>query len=472
MLSALLALVFGQLWTQEPQHPPSVSEGQAVGVLASADSTWEARFQAIKALEHHRFTKEEVAGLQSALASASTEPSGTCTHPPEPCVVEIGPCLSPAGFILTAVRESNVRDAFVKAALGVLDDPDDVFALPAARDILAGAGHPRGESEAVTLLSAGRYCVGAGTRMLRTLPKLSDEARRGLVDFFKIPQRNGHLVLAALAGRPEPWAQSMISKALRHRDTSARLGIVKAIGEEKEISRYVQRELLESGRCDAAADVRNAAAQGLRKRGVEVGAGSCPLPSWTVANGVLTGPSGSVKLTWSSTVPSCPDSPGAAAELRRSGKAPDRELKALGAIGKDCILAANRGEFGGALWVRRPDGTSEEIVRDALIHPVALLVKQENPEEVLVISSLGHMSGSGGVGKLRVLAGGRYQYETWEHFWAQPVAWAYQDRRLFISFEEGYMSACEGSPADTTLVFEPDGTFALARSEATRCLWP
>ncbi|HEY3446379.1 MAG TPA: hypothetical protein VGK67_08435 [Myxococcales bacterium] len=472
MLIALLALLHGQLWTQEPQHPPNVSEGQAVSVLASPDSLWEARFQALKALDQHRFTKEEVAALHSALASASTKPSGPCTHPPEPCVAEIGPCLSPAGFILTAVRESHARDAFVKAALGALDDPDDAFALPAARDILAGAGHPRGESEALSLLTAGTYCVGAGTRMLRTLPKLSDQARRGLVDLFKSPQPHGHLVLAALAGRPEPWAQSMASKALRHRDTSARLGTIEAVGEEKEISGSVQRELLEIARCDGAAHVRNAAAKVLRKRGVEVGSGSCPLPTWTVANGALTGPSGSVKLTWSSTVPSCPDSAVASTELRRSGKAPNRELKALGAVGKDCILAANWGEFGGALWLRRPDGTSEEIIRDGLIHPVAVLAEQESPDEVLVISSLGHMSGSGGVGKLRVLADGRYRYEPWFDFWGQPVAWAYQDRRLFISFEEGSMSACEDSRADTTLVFEPDGTFALARSEATRCLWP
>jgi hypothetical protein len=77
-------------------------------------------------------------------------------------MLEVGPCLSPTGFILVAVARSNANRVFVPAALDVLDSGTDVSALPLARGILAAANHPRAEPEACSLLSSGTFdCVAA-----------------------------------------------------------------------------------------------------------------------------------------------------------------------------------------------------------------------------------------------------------------------------------------------------------------------
>ncbi|MGC4119016.1 MAG: hypothetical protein QM765_31505 [Myxococcales bacterium] len=469
MLSALLALLLAQQWTQVPEHPPVVAKSQAVAVLVATDSTWEARFQALAALQQHRFAKEEVAALTKALPSASTTPSGPCTHPPEPCVVEIGPCLSPAGFILTAAREADARGAFVPAALAVLDDPDEAFALPAARDVLARAGHPRAEVEALSLMTKGTYCVGAATRMLSALPKLSDEAGPVLSASFNSAPLDKIHVLAMLAARREPWAQAMATRALQHPNTKVRLRMIQALDGLAEIPAPIRPALVHVAQCDSSAVLRSHGMGALRAHGVRVTDAGCPRPSWKVENGVVTSRSGCVALTSSSTVPSSPNCTVGA----RTGKGDD-QLAVLGLLGRDCILAKYEGEFGGALFSRHPDGSTKLIIEDESIQPVALLSPNaDSTAEVLVISSLGHMTGSGAVGRLLTLPGGHYRYERWLQFMAQPMAWAYHDGRLFISFQSNWsVVACPGSTADVTLVYEPDGTSSVARSEATKCLSP
>jgi hypothetical protein len=165
---------------------------------------------------------------------------------------------------------------------------------------------------------------------------------------------------------------------------------------------------------------------------------------------VVSGPSGEVKLAVASPV--SPGSTGCLGNLRGA-----------------CIVGIDEGEFGGALIRRRPDGVAEDIVRDGFLNPVALL---SNGDEALVISSCAHMSGSGGVGRLRALSSGEFEYEPWLRFRGEPAAWAYLGGRMFVAFKPGTLSACPDSLAETTLVFEPDGTFSLARGEATSCLWP
>lgn len=450
----MLSVVLSQQVTQLPLHSAPMPESAALAALAAVDSSWETRTNALEALAHkHHFTSEEIDVLTKALAKASRAPTDSVQcHgvPPSACVLNVGPCLSPAGFILASVEGSNANGHFVDAALEVLDSGSDPSALASALDILAVARHPRVEAEAQTLLERDFVCTDKGAWLLRSLPELSAETRAQLEATLQWRETESFGIAELLASRPEPWAQERALGLLHHRDARLRLAVLHSFGAQLQRNPQLAEVLVGMAQCDASARLRDEASEILKQLGIVVPPTSCPRPVWTVSRRVVSGPGGKVKLV---AAPPDSESPGGC----------------LGKINGDCIVAIDQGEWGGALVRRRRNGKTEEIVRDGFLNPVALL---QNGTESLVLSALKHLSGSGGVGRLRTKPDGSLTYEPWLHFMGVPAAWAVSGGRVFIAFEPGELSACRDPLGETTLVFEADGGWSLAGGDGTECLWP
>ncbi|MBE2249212.1 MAG: hypothetical protein IAE78_06635 [Myxococcus sp.] len=468
MLQALVLLVSAQRSVQMPARPaPRPSLATAVRHLADPRTSWEQRLGAMQAVEDagRPLTEAQLKTLQVALGAASQAPSGAC--PPDErergsCGIEVGPCLSPAGFILAAVAESAASGEFVDAALRVLDEGKDPWARPIARRLLGRARHARAEREAQALLELRAYaCVGEAARILAPLPRLSSATRALLEREATGASANSLAVAELVASRAEPWAEALVERLLRHADVDLRLGAVRGRAGRLASSPGVREALAEVARCDAAAHVRKEALDVHRAAGVEVKPAPCAAPEWTVADRVVRGKGLEVTLRSSSSV--------AAPSAACAQWAGARGFFALGTVGAACVVGIDRGEFGGGLLTFRA-GQAEVLARDDFLNPVALL---RRGHEVLVMSALDHLGGSGGVGRVSRDDGATLSYERLMRLPGRPSAWATVGDRLFVSFDpESLAGPCASTGDEVTYVFEADGAFSLARGAATRCRWP
>lgn len=453
MLSALVVMLLSQ---------KTVPESRAVSVLVSRRSSWWQRSQATDVLfeARHRFSEDEVAALHKAALSLPRAAGPKCKGA-DKCQVVIDECLSPLGFILSAVESSEAAPDFVDVATLVLDEATDTRVMPIARRVLANTKHARAEDEARRLIVSTDYsCVGEGARMMSALPSLSVESKAAVELAFAQSAIDGLALGALVAQRPEPWAEQLFAKLFGQASTDLRLGAVRGAEERFQSSEQTRTTLAFTARCDPSARVQKEARALFTNAKLSLPAVPCPATPWSVDGKVVKGPGVEVMLTNSSNVPlpvsDCVD-------------ASKRDAKALGMVDKVCVMGVDMGEFGGELFLWRGRKRESLSGHDGFLNPVALLARGA---DVLVVSSVAHMSGSGALARITRNGGATFKYERLLHFSGLPTGWAVSGERVFISFRaDQFVSPCPGRTEDVTYVLEPDGSFALARGAATACLW-
>ncbi|MBM4783944.1 MAG: hypothetical protein GQE15_40250 [Archangiaceae bacterium] len=461
-LSLLTVLVLSQRTTLLSDGP-RVPLAKAVTVLASPKPKWDQRSSALEALEGHVFSEAEVATLKKAVLSLPRVTGGRCAKERAPgCGVSIDDCLSPAGYVLATVEGSAAAAQFVDAAVLMLDDGKDPGAIPLARRVLANAKHPRAEVEARKLI-VSTDCVGEGARMLASVPTLSLESKAAVELALAQGAIDGHALGGLIAQRQEDWAVALLPKVFSHPTTDLRRGAVRGCATKFPSSERARAAFAQVARCDPAWPLRDEAKAIFKAAKVPLPELVCPAPKYFANGRVVKGPTGTVTLTESSTV-----APPSEACLKAVGK--EASVKALGTVGDTCILGANFGEFGGALFRWRETGPENLSGRDGFLNPIALVARGR---EVLVVSGVHHMMGSGALGRISRDDGATFVYERLMRFEAVPVAWAVDGERLVMSFEATeFSSPCRNAKAEATFIYEADGSFSVAQSPATACLWP
>lgn len=464
MLSLLTLLVLSQrttLLTDSPRVPLS----KAVTVLASPKAKWDQRSSAMQALDRHVFTAEEVTTLHKAVLTLPRVVGGRCEKERKPrCDVSIDDCLSPAGYVLAAVEGSAAAALFVDAAVLILDEGRDLRAIPLARRVVANAKHPRAEAEGRRLIVSTDYsCVGEGARMLAEVPTLSPESKAAIELALAQGAIDGHALGALIAQRPEPWAVALLPKLFVHASASLRMGAVSGSSARFPSSDEARAAFALLARCDPVLVLRDEAKAIFAAARVPVPKGACAPATWVAEGRVVKGSGRSITLSDASTVP-------AASDACRAKVGKEDGVTALGTVGDSCIVGANFGEFGGALF-RLRNGQFENLSgRDGFLNAVALLTRGH---DVLVVSAVNHMMGSGALGRITRDDGATFVYERLLHFSALPTAWAVEGDRLFMNFEANELSSpCRKPKDEVTYVFEADGSFSVAKSPATACLWP
>ena len=99
-------------------------------------------------------------------------------------------------------------------------------------------------------------------------------------------------------------------------------------------------------------------------------------------------------------------------------------------------------------------------------NPVAVL---RRGAEIMVVNSLAHLMGSGGLGRLEKTEAG-LRYEPLVRLTGLPTEWAVSGEQVFIRFEKDeFASPCQADEG-ATWVIEPDRTFSFAAGPATACL--
>lgn len=418
-----------------------VSQSPAIQRFSSGRATVEDMW-AIQGTEE--FSKKDLAALEKIATTASRKSS--CEREASACRYEISECMSRFAFILSVVegRDQSTPKflAWAEEALG----GDDVRAHPPARRMLAKAKHPSTEAAALKLINKHEYsCVAEGARLLAYVSVLSDEARVAVTNAFRSEDTLSIGQLAAT--RDEPWAQALALEAMRSSDLHLRMGVIRAL--RKNASTELKAAVNFAASCDPAQRLQEEAREHLKEVGAKVTPVKCPAPAWKLEKDVVTDGRSRVTLSATSTVTACDGG--------------------LGVFAGRCVAARNYGEFGGALGFVTRDGGFDEFAKGGFLHPAAL-VKQGS--ETLVISTLNHLGGSGGVGRLVERDGG-VRYEATMRFSGQPSAWAATDARLFIAFpSDGMTSPCVYDPAKNTVMFyERDGGSSIADSDASNCLW-
>lgn len=391
------------------------------------------------------FSKKDLAALEKTASVASRK--STCEKQPRDCQYEISECMSRFAFVLSVVEgRGQSTPRFLAWAEEALRG-DDPRALAPARRMLARAKHPGIEAEALKLLRRNDYsCIGEGARLLADVPQLSDEARVAVTNAFH--SEDALSIGALVATRDEPWAQALALDAIRSGDGHLRMGVIRAL--RKTASPELKSAVNFVASCDPSQRLQEEARQHLKSVGVAVTPVKCPTPVWKLENGVVTDGRARVKLSATSTVSACDGG--------------------LGAFSGHCIGARHDGEFGGALGFVRRDGGLDVVAEGGFLHPAAL-VKQGS--ETLVISTLEHLGGSGGFGRLISEGDGGVRYEATMRFIGAPSSWAATNERLFIAFPSHAMtSPCLSDDAKlAVMVYERDGGFSIADSESSNCLW-
>lgn len=464
MLSLLTVLVLSQRTTLLSDGP-RVPLAKAVTVLASPKPKWDQRSAAMQALEGHVFSETEVATLQKAVLSLPRAAGGRCAKEREPrCGVSIDDCLSPAGYVLASVEGSAAAAKFVDAAVLMLDEGKDVAAIPLARRVLANAKHPRAEVEARKLIVSTDYdCVGEGARMLASVPTLSLESKAAIELALAQGAVDGLSLGALVAEREEAWAVALLPKLLAHADVGLRLGAVRGSAAKFPSSERGRAAFAMVARCDPALRLRDEAKDGFKAAKVPLPTLTCPAPKWVAVGKVVKGPAGGVTLSSASTV-----KPPSEACVAKVGK--EQFLHVLGTVADACVIGVNLGEFGGELFLWRGRELERFSGPDGFLNPIALVSRGR---EVLVVSGVHHMMGSGALGRITRDEGATFSYERLLRFDAVPTAWAVDGERLFMSFETNeFSSPCPNAKGEVTYIYEADGSFSVAQSPATACLWP
>ncbi len=452
-----LLAVLAQQTTQLSSHSRTFTRRQALDVLGSPRVSWEQRSAALDALGNDALTPAQIEKLETAAAPLSRTPPPRCK--PSGCGVTIDECLSPAGYVLAAVEGRREAAAFRELATTVLDEKQDTRAMALARRIVAAAKLARAEEEARRLLATNdSSCVGEGALMLQSFETLSAESRAVIERAAQDPA-NGHMLGGLLATRDEEWARALVVRFLARADGSLRLGVIRGLTVKFPSDEPRRRALATVAWCDAARMQREAKAAFVRAK-VELPKQSCAPMRWTVKGTSLLGPDRrTATLTTASNVPA----PNAAC-LEVAKK---KDLRALGMVDEQCVLGADHGEFGGELFGLDASGQLRSLSgHQSGINPVAVL--RRGPE-IIVLHSLAHMMGSGGLGRLEKTEVG-LRHQPFLAFTGLPTEWAVDGDQLFVRFRRDEFSApCEADEG-ATWVIEPDRTFSFAAGPATACL--
>lgn len=282
------------------------------------------------------------------------------------------------------------------------------------------------------------------------VPQWSTQARPALEAALHGP--NGLDLASLLASREEAWAEALTVQCLNDADASLRMGAVRGL--RRGPPPPVRRALVHLASCDPSAVIKAEARQFLKSLNLEWPIEACAVPAWRSEPGVVMSATERVQLLEGSNLPPCEGNP----------------QGALGLLDQRCLVASNFGEWGGVLGLAW-DGGAALITRDSLLQAVAVLREDDS---VRVMSSLGHMSGSGGVGHLSPQGDGGLEYAWDLRFLAQPTAWAVSRGRLFVEFgAEEMVAPCKAKSARerVVMVYERDGGWSLASGASTRCLW-
>lgn len=405
------------------------------------------------ALEHGaKFSKKDLAALEALASTASRAPGSgaACLHwKPRECSRGISACMGPFAYIFAAVeRRGQSTPQFLAWAEEIVREGKDELALPPARRMLTSAKHPSTEASALRLLRIGGYsCIEEATRMLAQVPTLSDGAR-GLLGAAMSGSAASRSVAGLLASRDEPWAQSLALEAMGSADAGLRMGIIRGL--RKSAAPELKAAVNFAASCDVVQQLQQEARHHLKAVGAKVTPVKCPAPTWKVENDEVTDGQTRVKLHSGSTVDACDGG--------------------LGLYAGHCIGALDFGEFGGALGMVTADGGLQRFAEDDFLNPRALV--QQGPD-TLVVSTLAHLSGSGGVGVLRPAEDGGVLYQATLHFMGEPTAWAATGERLFVAFPAGELTApCGYAPKKSVvMIYERDGGASIAESPTSACLW-
>lgn len=446
---ALLALIISQFGESLP--PSREAEERALAVLLSQRSTWNQRSNAVDELERrkHRFSAQEVQRLKQALVAAPRGAPKTCR--PNDCSREISDCLGQRGFIFAAVERTPSAHEFVELAYQTISQADDLPAIQFARGVLARVGDPRAEALGVALLKRHDWsCVGVAAGLLENLPEWDPRTATLVRESFAARDSNRYLLADLIAARSEPWAKELASTFLTSAESDLRRSGVYALSRRGRSANEVA-QLAFIASCDVSQTLRRYAAMLIKES--DTPTISCPTPAWSYARRTVT--NGARKIPLASGT-----------SLSAAGA-----CDGLGVFAEACVVAENRGEWGGSLFLVR-GSTRTLIVEDPFLQAAALL---KWGDDTVVISSLAHMQGSGGIGRLVTVGDGGLRYEWLNQFHQLPVAWGVHGDTLVVAFRGDPMSGpCRDLPAEAevAMVYQSDGGFAVARSAATTCLWP